>query len=146
MRGQTAESPPRMHRRYIDEIAPRSSPSSASNALQVPSIEKVVVNIGLGEAITNARAIDVAIIDLKLITGQAPIVIRATEARCGVQAARGNAHRREATLRRPADVRLPRQAAEPSAAAHPRLPRRRSEGIDGHGNFTLGLREQFVFP
>ena len=74
---QTAELP-RMQRRYIDEIVPTLvAEFRYLNAMQVPSIEKVVVNIGLGEAITNPRAIDAAIADLKLITGQAPIVIRA---------------------------------------------------------------------
>ena len=74
---QTAELP-RLRRRYIDEIVPSLvAEFRYLNAMQVPSVEKVVINIGLGEAITNARAIDAAIADLKLITGQAPIVIRA---------------------------------------------------------------------
>jgi hypothetical protein len=94
MAAQTVAELPRMHRRYIDEIVPALvAEFRYLNAMQVPSIEKVVINIGLGEAITNARAIDAAIIDLKLITGQAPIVIRAKQVGGGVQAARRDAHR-----------------------------------------------------
>jgi ribosomal protein L5 len=71
MAAQTVAELPRMHRRYIDEIVPALvAEFRYLNAMQVPSIEKVVINIGLGEAITNARAIDAAIIDLKLITAR----------------------------------------------------------------------------
>ena len=67
-----------MRRRYLDEIVPSLvSEFRYRNAMQVPGVAKVVVNVGLGEAITNGRAIDAATIDLKTITGQAPIVIRA---------------------------------------------------------------------
>ena len=69
---------PRLRRQYIDEIVPSLVKEFRyRNAMQVPSITKIVLNIGLGEAIVNGRAIDAATSDLKTIAGQAPVVIRA---------------------------------------------------------------------
>jgi large subunit ribosomal protein L5 len=105
-----------------------------------------VVNIGLGEAITNARAIDAAIADLKQITGQAPIVIRARKSVAAFKLREGMPIGVKVTLRgrrmydfldKLLNVALPRirdfRGVDPKA-------------FDGHGNFTLGLREQLVFP
>jgi len=95
---QTVAELPRMHRRYIDEIVPSLvAEFRYLNAMQVPSIEKVVINIGLGEAITNARAIDAAGADCH--PGE--------EVGGGVQAARRNAHRCQSDAARAAHVRLP---------------------------------------
>lgn len=143
---QTAELP-RLRRRYIDEIIPSLvAEFRYLNAMQVPAVEKVVVNIGLGEAITNARAIDAAIADLKLITGQAPIVIRARKSVAAFKLREGMPIGVKVTLRgrrmfdfldKLLNVALPRirdfRGVDPKA-------------FDGHGNFTLGLREQLVFP
>ncbi|MGD0194580.1 MAG: 50S ribosomal protein L5 [Candidatus Dormibacteria bacterium] len=147
MAAQTVAELPRMHRRYIDEIVPALvAEFRYLNAMQVPSIEKVVINIGLGEAITNARAIDAAIIDLKLITGQAPIVIRAKKSVAAFKLREGMPIGVKVTLRgrrmfdfldKLLNVALPRirdfRGVDPKA-------------FDGHGNYTLGLREQLVFP
>jgi large subunit ribosomal protein L5 len=105
-----------------------------------------VINIGLGEAITNARAIDAAISDLKQITGQAPIVIRARKSVAAFKLREGMPIGVKVTLRgrrmydfldKLLNVALPRirdfRGVDPKA-------------FDGHGNFTLGLREQLVFP
>jgi large subunit ribosomal protein L5 len=143
MAAQTVAELPRMHRRYIDEIVPALvAEFRYLNAMQVPSIEKV----GLGEAITNARAIDAAIIDLKLITGQAPIVIRAKKSVAAFKLREGMPIGVKVTLRgrrmfdfldKLLNVALPRirdfRGVDPKA-------------FDGHGNYTLGLREQLVFP
>ena len=138
---------PRMRRRYVDEIVPSLvSEFRYRNAMQVPGVVKVVLNIGLGEAITNARAIDAATNDLKMITGQAPIVIRARKSVAAFKLREGMPIGAKVTLRgnrmyefldKLLNVALPRirdfRGVDPKA-------------FDGHGNYTLGLREQLVFP
>ena len=143
---QTMEAP-RLQRRYLDEIVPGLVQEFRyRNAMQVPGVEKVVINIGLGEAITNARAIDAAVADLKTITGQSPIVIRARRSVAAFKLREGMPIAVKVTLRgrrmyefldKLLNVALPRirdfRGVDPKA-------------FDGHGNFTLGLREQLVFP
>ena len=138
---------PRLRRRYLDEIVPALvSEFRYRNAMQVPAISKVVLNVGLGEAITNARAIDAATSDLKTITGQAPIVIRARKSVAAFKLREGMPIGAKVTLRgqrmyefldKLLNVALPRirdfRGVDPKA-------------FDGHGNYTLGLREQLVFP
>ncbi|MFN2582082.1 MAG: 50S ribosomal protein L5 [Candidatus Dormibacteria bacterium] len=138
---------PRLRRRYIDEITPSLVKEFRyRNAMQVPQIAKVVLNVGLGEAITNGRAIDAATSDLKTITGQAPIVIRARKSVAAFKLREGMPIGAKVTLRgdrmydfldKLLNVALPRirdfRGVDP-------------KGFDGHGNYTLGLREQLVFP
>jgi large subunit ribosomal protein L5 len=142
-----ALAPPRLRQRYVDEIVPSLVKEFRyRNAMQVPGVEKVVLNIGLGEAITNARAIDAAVSDLKTITGQAPIVIKARRSVAAFKLREGMPIGAKVTLRgrrmyefldKLVNVALPRirdfRGVDPKA-------------FDGHGNFTLGLREQLVFP
>ena len=146
MAGNTVEKP-RLHQRYLDEIVPALVKEFRySNAMQVPRLEKVVVNIGLGEAIQNGRAIDAAGADLKTITGQAPIVIRARKSVAAFKLREGMPIGIKVTLRgrrkyefldKLVNVALPRirdfRGIDPKA-------------FDGHGNYTLGMREQLVFP
>jgi large subunit ribosomal protein L5 len=138
---------PRLRRLYVDEIVPALVREFRyKNAMQVPGIEKIVINIGLGEAITNARAIDAAVADLKQITGQSPIVIRAKRSVAAFKLREGMPIGAKVTLRgrrmyefldKLVNVALPRirdfRGVDPKA-------------FDGHGNYTLGLREQLVFP
>jgi large subunit ribosomal protein L5 len=138
---------PRLRRRYLDEIVPALVREFRyKNAMQVPGVEKIVLNIGLGEAITNARAIDAAVADLKQITGQAPIIIRAKRSVAAFKLREGMPIGAKVTLRgrrmydfldKLVNVALPRirdfRGVDPKA-------------FDGHGNYTLGLREQLVFP
>jgi large subunit ribosomal protein L5 len=138
---------PRMRRRYVDEIVPALvAEFGYLNAMQVPSIEKVVINIGLGEAITNARAIDAAIADLKQITGQAPIVIKARKSVAAFKLREGMPIGVKVTLR---GRRMYDFLDKLLNVALPRIRDFRgvdSKAFDGHGNYTLGLREQLVFP
>jgi large subunit ribosomal protein L5 len=138
---------PRLRQRYVDEIVPSLVKEHRyRNAMQVPGVEKIVLNIGLGEAITNARAIDAAVSDLKTITGQAPIVIKARKSVAAFKLREGMPIGAKVTLRgrrmyefldKLVNVALPRirdfRGVDPKA-------------FDGHGNYTLGLREQLVFP
>jgi len=116
-----------------------------SNVMQVPRVEKIVVNVGMGEALDNPKALDFAVQDLTRITGQRPVVTRARRSIAGFKLRAGRAIGVKVTLRgermwafldRLCNVALPRQ----------RDFRGVPESFDGRGNYTLGLREQLVFP
>ncbi len=115
------------------------------NVMQVPRVEKIVVNVGMGEALDNPKALDFAVQDLARITGQRPVVTRARRSIAGFKLRAGRAIGVKVTLRgermwafldRLCNVALPRQ----------RDFRGVPESFDGRGNYTLGLREQLVFP
>ena len=133
--------------RYQEEIVPALVKEFRyGNAMEVPRLEKAVVNIGMGEAIQNGRAIDAASADIRQITGQQPIVIRARKSVAAFKLREGMPIGIKVTLRsrrmyefldKLINVALPRirdfRGVDPRA-------------FDGHGNYTLGLREQLVFP
>ena len=142
-----AAEKPRLHRRYLDEIVPALVKEFRyTNAMQVPRLEKIVLNIGLGEAIQNGRAIDAASNDLKSITGQAPIVIRARKSVAAFKLRAGMPIGVKVTLR---GRRMYEFLDKLVSVALPRIRDFRGidpKAFDGHGNYTLGLREQLVFP
>ncbi len=136
-----------LRQRYLDEVAPALLKEFGYvNSMQVPRLQKIVINIGLGEALQNAKALDAAVGDLSLITGQKPIVTRAKRSIAQFRLRTGNAIGVKVTLRgeRMWDFleRLIRLS----------LPRIRdfrgvpSRSFDGRGNYSLGLREQLAFP
>jgi len=133
--------------RFTDEIGSQLVKEFRyRNAMQVPRLEKVVVNVGLGEAITNGRAIDAAVADLKQITGQAPVVIKARKSVAAFKLRQGMEIGAKVTLR---GRRMYEFLDKLINVALPRIRDFRgidTKGFDGHGNFTLGLREQLVFP
>ncbi|MFN2463250.1 MAG: 50S ribosomal protein L5 [Candidatus Dormibacteria bacterium] len=137
----------RMRQRYTDEIAPSLLEEfDYDNAMQVPRIDKIVVNIGLGEAITDGKAIDNASRDLRLITGQQPIVIKARKSVAAFRLRAGMPIGLKVTLRGE------RMWAFLDKLLNVALPRIRDfrgvpeNAFDGHGNYTLGLKEQLIFP
>src|SRR5438876_11639734 len=116
------------------------------NPMQVPTVHKVVVNIGMGEAIQNARAMDAAVSDLSVITGQRPVITRAKRSVAAFKLREGMQIGCMVTLRgermyyfldKLMNVALPRLRDFQGVSA---------EAFDGRGNYTLGLREQLVFP
>jgi large subunit ribosomal protein L5 len=116
------------------------------NVMQVPKIEKIVVNIGLGEAIQNAKAIDAAVGDLSTITGQKPVVTRAKKSIAAFKLRAGMPIGAMVTLRGP---RMYEFLDRLVSTALPRIRDFRGvspNAFDGRGNYTLGLREQMVFP
>ncbi|MCL6429926.1 MAG: 50S ribosomal protein L5 [Anaerolineae bacterium] len=137
----------RLHERYRTEIAPRMRDEFGyRNVMQIPRIEKVVVNVGLGEALQNAKALDAATSDIATITGQRPVITRARKSIAGFKLRAGNPIGVKVTLRgermwafldRLLNVALPRQRDFRG------VPR---DSFDGRGNYTLGLREQLVWP
>jgi large subunit ribosomal protein L5 len=116
------------------------------NVMQVPRLQKIVVNVGMGEALQNAKALDAAVEDITTITGQRPITTRARKSIANFKLREGNPVGVKVTLRgnrmwdfldRLCNVALPRQRDFRGISP---------DSFDGRGNYTLGLREQLVFP
>ena len=137
----------RLREKYRTEVVETLTREfSYANPMQVPTLHKVVLNIGLGEAVTNPKALDAATRDLAVITGQKPVITRAKKSVASFKIRTGNAIGAMVTLRgermwefldRLISIALPRirdfQGVSPKA-------------FDGRGNYTLGLREQISFP
>ena len=133
--------------RYHDEIVPAMQREfTYANPMQIPRVEKIVVNIGLGEAIANAKALDAAVGDLTTITGQKPIVTRAKRSIAQFRLRTGMPIGAKVTLR---GQRMYDFLERTLALALPRIRDFRgipTRSFDGRGNFSLGLREQLVYP
>jgi large subunit ribosomal protein L5 len=117
-----------------------------TNAMQVPRLEKIVVNIGLGEALTNAKAVDAAVGDLALITGQRAIVTKAKKSIATFKVREGNPIGAKVTLR---GERMWDFLERLTRVALPRIRDFRGvsgKSFDGRGNYTLGMKEQLSFP
>ncbi len=136
-----------LRQRYHDEVVPTMRREfSYANPMQVPRLEKVVVNIGLGEAIQNAKALDAAVGDLATITGQKPIVTRAKRSIAQFRLRTGMPIGAKVTLR---GQRMYDFLERTMNLALPRIRDFRgipTRSFDGRGNFSLGLREQLVYP
>ncbi len=116
------------------------------NIMQAPRVSKVVINIGLGEALDNPKAVEFAVRDLTQITGQKPIVTKAKKSIAAFKLREGRSIGAKVTLRGD------RMWAFLTRLIHIGLPRTRDfqgvspDSFDGRGNYTLGLREQIIFP
>ncbi len=133
--------------RYVSEAVPAlKTEFGYKNAMQVPRLEKIVVNIGLGEALANAKAIDAAVGDLSLITGQRPVVTKAKKSIATFKVREGNPIGAKVTLR---GARMWEFLERLTRVALPRIRDFRGvsgKAFDGRGNYTLGLKEQLSFP
>ena len=132
---------------YQDEITTALMKSlNLDNIMDVPRIEKVVVNIGVGEALENAKALDGAVADITTITGQKPIITKAKKSIANFKLREGRSIGVKVTLRRD------RMWSFIDRLINVAMPRVRDfrgvslNSFDGRGNYTLGLREQLVFP
>jgi len=136
-----------LREKYQNEIVPvLMKELDLENINQVPRITKMVVNIGLGEALDNPKALDAAVSDLMTITGQKPVVIAAKKSIANFKLREGRQIGAKVTLRgermwafldRLMNIALPRVRDFRGISA---------EAFDGRGNYTLGLREQLIFP
>jgi large subunit ribosomal protein L5 len=133
--------------RYTSEAIPALQKQFGYiNPMQLPRVDKIVVNIGLGEALTNAKAVDAAVGDLQLITGQKPIVTRAKRSIAQFRVRTGNPIGVKVTLR---GERMWDFLERLTRLALPRIRDFRGvpgKSFDGRGNYSLGLREQLAFP
>lgn len=137
----------RLKQKYQDEVIPAMMQEfSYKNAMQVPRLEKITLNVGLGEATQNIKALDTTVAEITAITGQKPVVTRAKKAIANFKLREGVPIGCMVTLRRD------RMYEFLDRLIHVALPRVRDfKGIsdrsfDGRGNYSLGLREQIIFP
>ena len=144
---QRATPKPRLLDTYRSEIVPTMMTEfSFANVMRVPRVQKIVLNIGLGEALTNGRAMEAATNDLSIVAGQKPIITRAKKSIANFKLREGNPIGTSVTLR---GARMYHFLDRLINTALPRirdfrgLPRR---GFDGRGNFSIGIREQIIFP
>ncbi len=139
--------PPRLLQRLRDEIGPQMTEEfSYKSTMQIPYLDKVVLNIGLGEALLNARAMEAATGDLTMISGQKPVITRAKKSIAGFKIREGMAIGVSVTLRgRRMYEFMDRllNSALPRIRDFQGVPR---DSFDGRGNFSLGIREQVIFP
>jgi large subunit ribosomal protein L5 len=133
--------------RYDKEIAPALAKDiGLKNPMQVPRLEKIVVNVGVGEALDNAKALDATIEDIQIITGQKPVVTKARRSIANFKLREGRSIGVKVTLRRY------RMWAFLDRLVNVALPRTRDfrgvspNSFDGRGNYTLGVSEQLIFP
>jgi large subunit ribosomal protein L5 len=137
----------RLKARYTAEVVPALTKQFAYvNPMQVPRLDKIVVNIGLGEALTNAKAVDAAVGDLALITGQKPITLKAKRSIAQFRLRTGNTIGAKVTLR---GERMWDFLERLTTIALPRIRDFRGipgKSFDGRGNYSLGFREQLAFP
>ena len=136
-----------LHQRYRDEVVPALRKEFGyDNPNRVPRLSKIVLNIGLGEALTNAKALDAAVGDLATISGQKPIVTRARRSIAQFRLRAHNPIGAKVTLR---GERMWDFLERLTVLALPRIRDFRgvpSRSFDGRGNYSLGMREQLAFP
>ena len=138
---------PRLKDRYRKEIVPALMEEFGyRNVMEVPRLQKIVVNVGLGEALQDVKALDAAARDIATITGQKPIITRAKKSIAGFKLREGNPIGVKVTLRgnrmydfldRMCNIALPRRRDFRGISP---------DSFDGRGNYTLGFREQLVWP
>lgn len=137
----------RMKDRFLNEITPALMQKfNYTTVMQVPKIEKVVINMGVGDAVGNSKTLDSAVQDLQLISGQKPVVTKAKKSIAGFKLREGMPIGVKVTLRgdrmyhfldKLFNVTLPRVRDFRGVS---------SKAFDGRGNYTLGLKEQLIFP
>src|ERR687886_1913755 len=137
----------RLHQRYLQDVAPALTREFGyANPMQVPRLAKVTVNVGVGEAIQNSKALDATVRDVSLITGQKPVIKKARKSIAQFKLREGQNVGVMVTLR---GERMWEFLDRLMNAALPRTRDFRgvpSRSFDGRGNFTMGLREQLIFP
>ena len=141
------EEMPRLHRRYLDEVrAKLQEEFSYSNPMQVPKLEKIVINMGVGEATGDQKKLDAAVDELTAIAGQKPVKTLAKKAIAGFKIRKGLPIGCKVTLRK---ARMYEFLDRLVTIAMPRVRDFRGiagKGFDGRGNFAMGVKEQIIFP
>lgn len=137
----------RMKDRFLNEITPALMQKfNYSSVMQVPKVEKIVINMGVGEAVSNSKVLDVAVEELRLISGQKPVITRAKKSIAGFKLRENMPIGVKVTLRgermyyfldKLFNVSLPRVRDFRGIS---------NKAFDGRGNYTLGLKEQLIFP
>jgi large subunit ribosomal protein L5 len=141
------EYSPRLKARFRDQVVPSLMQElGLSNSMQVPRLEKVTLNMGVGDALKDGRMLEAAVDDLTIITGQKPVITKARKSIAGFKLREGMAIGAKVTLR---GNRMWEFLDRLTSVALPRIRDFRGinpDGFDGRGNYNLGLREQTIFP
>lgn len=144
---QVPRVPARLRERYRSEIIPALMKQfNYGNRMQVPEVKKVVINMGLGEAVGNAKVIDAAVEELATIAGQKPVVTRAKKSEAAFKLRAGMSIGCKVTLR---GERMYEFLDRLLSVALPRIRDFRgvpTKSFDGRGNYALGIKEQMIFP
>jgi len=137
----------RMKDRFLNEITPALMQKfNYTTVMQVPKVEKIVINMGVGEAVSNSKVLDVAVEDMRLISGQKPVITRSKKSIAGFKLRENIPIGVKVTLRgermyyfldKLLNVTLPRVRDFRGVS---------NKAFDGRGNYTLGLKEQLIFP
>ncbi|MDQ6422101.1 50S ribosomal protein L5 [Paenibacillus sp. LHD-117] len=137
----------RLKGRFLNEITPALMQKfNYTSVMQVPKVEKVVINMGVGEAVSNSKILDVAVEELRIISGQKPVVTRAKKSIAGFKL------REDMPIGVKVTLRGERMYHFLDKLFNISLPRVRdfrgvsTKAFDGRGNYTLGLKEQLIFP
>ena len=141
------EEPPRLRKRYDEEIAPKlRAEFNYKNEMQVPKLEKIVINMGVGDATADQKKLDAAVAELTAISGQRPVKTVAKKAIAGFKIRKGLPIGCKVTLRKACMYEFLDRLV---TIAMPRVRDFRGiqgKGFDGRGNFAMGLKEQIIFP
>jgi large subunit ribosomal protein L5 len=143
----SAAPAPRLRERYRSELVPRlQAELGLSGPMRVPRLEKIVVNMGVGEAVRDGKLLDAAVEDLAIITGQRPVVTKARKSIAAFKLREGMSIGARVTLR---GARMWEFLDRLLSTALPRIRDFRglnAGAFDGHGNYTIGVTEQLIFP
>lgn len=137
----------RLQEKYLNEVVPAMTEKFGyKNVMELPKIEKIIINMGVGEAVGNPKALDSAVSDLTIITGQKPILTRAKKSLAAWKLRQGMPIGCKVTLR---GVRMYQFLDKFMNVALPRVRDFRgisANSFDGRGNYAIGLKEQLIFP
>ena len=137
----------RLQEKYINEVVPALTEKFGyKNVMELPKIAKIIINMGVGEAVGNPKALDAAVNDLTIIAGQKPILTRAKKSRAAWKLRQGMPIGAKVTLR---GVRMYQFLDKFMNVALPRVRDFRgisANSFDGRGNYAIGLKEQLIFP
>ncbi len=137
----------RLKEKYLNEVSSAlMSKFEYKSVMQIPKVDKIVINMGVGDAVQNSKALDIAVEELTIITGQKPVVTKAKKSIAGFRLREGQAIGAKVTLR---GERMYQFLDKLISIALPRV--RDFHGVskkafDGRGNYTLGVKEQLIFP
>lgn len=137
----------RLKEKYVKDVTPAlMSKFEYTSVMQVPKVEKIVINMGVGDAVQNSKALDAAVEDLTIISGQKPVITKAKKSIAGFRLREGMPIGAKVTLR---GERMYEFLDKLIAVALPRVRDFRGvskKAFDGRGNYTLGVKEQLIFP
>lgn len=137
----------RLKEKYVNEVSSAlMSKFEYKSVMQLPKVDKIVINMGVGDAVQNSKALDVAVEELTIITGQKPVVTKAKKSIAGFRLREGQAIGAKVTLR---GERMYEFLDKLISIALPRVRDFRGvskKAFDGRGNYTLGVKEQLIFP